>query len=86
MIAMAMDRAEQQLADGTASAQVITHFLKLGSMKEQDERERLRLENELVRAKTDNLQSQKDTNVDYRRVMDALRKYSGGAIGGDDGE
>ena len=45
MIALAVDLAEQQLRDGTASAQVITHFLKLGTSKAELEKEKLRQEN-----------------------------------------
>ena len=50
LIALAIDRAEQQLLDGTASSQVITHYLKLGSSRERLERERLENENKLIRA------------------------------------
>ena len=33
LISLAIDLAEQQLRNGTASSQVITHYLKLGSSK-----------------------------------------------------
>ena len=42
MISLAMDCAERQMMEGTASSQVITHFLKLGSGKERLERENLK--------------------------------------------
>jgi hypothetical protein len=42
MVSLAMDLAETQIVDGTASAQVITHYLKLGSSREKLEQERLR--------------------------------------------
>ena len=48
MIALAVDLAEQQLIDGTASAQVITHFLKLGTTKAELEKEKIRKETELL--------------------------------------
>lgn len=38
MISLAVQCAEKQLRDGTASSQVITHYLKLGSSKEQSKR------------------------------------------------
>ena len=38
MIALAVDLAEKQLLEGTASSQVITHYLKLGTTKEKIER------------------------------------------------
>ena len=59
MISLAVDLAKKQLMEGTASSQVITHFLKLGSSKEKLEREKLEKENELLRAKTEALQSAK---------------------------
>ena len=59
MIALAVDLAEKQLMEGTASSQVITHFLKLGSTKERLEKEKLEEENKLLRARTEALQSAK---------------------------
>lgn len=77
MIAMAMDAAEQQLRDGTASSQVITHFLKLGSMRERLERERLEEENKLLRAKAKAIDNDEQMKVDYKKVIAALRTYNG---------
>jgi hypothetical protein len=77
MIALAMDRAEEQLREGTASAQVITHFLKLGSSREQAEREKLECENEVLRAKVDAYQSGMRTEEQYANVLEAFRRYSG---------
>lgn len=77
LIALAVDRAEQQLLDGTASSQVITHFLKLATEKERLEREKLERENELLRAKTEALQAEKTKEELYRNVLTALKKYSG---------
>lgn len=77
MISLAIDLAEQQLLDGTASSQVITHYLKLGSMREQLEKEKLEEENKLLRAKTEALESQKRTEELYQKALDAMRQYSG---------
>lgn len=77
MINMALDRAEQQLRDGTASSQVITHFLKLGTMKEQLEREKLMKENELLRAKTESLMAEKNTEELYKKAIEAMQRYGG---------
>ena len=57
MISLAEDLAEKQLLDGTASSQVVTHYLKLGTMKYKLEMEKLREENELLKAKTEAIQS-----------------------------
>ena len=77
LIALAIDRAEQQLLDGTASSQVITHYLKLGSMKERLEREKLERENELLRAKAESIQSAQRIEELYQNALDAMRSYRG---------
>lgn len=82
LISLAVDLAEEQLRSGTASSQVITHFLKLGSTKEKIEKEILEKQKELIAAKTENLQSAKRVEELYSNALDAMRKYSGGG-GGD---
>ena len=77
MIALAVDLAEKQLMEGTASSQVITHFLKLGSSKAELEREKLAMENELIRAKTESIQSQKKMEEVYLHALNAMKRYSG---------
>lgn len=75
MIALATSLAEQQLLDGTASSQVITHYLKLGTMKEKLEREKLEEENKLLRAKTEALQSSKKVEELYLDALNAMKGY-----------
>lgn len=77
MIALAVDLAEKQLIEGTASAQVITHYLKLGTLKEQLEREKLEKENELLKAKTEAIQSAQRVEELYSNALEAMRRYSG---------
>ena len=77
LISLAVDVAEQQLLNGTASAQVITHYLKLGTTKERLEKEKLERENELLRAKAEALQSQKKTEELYENAIKAMRVYVG---------
>lgn len=77
MISLAIDLAEKQLSEGTASSQVITHFLKLGSSKERLEKEKLRMESELLQAKRVSLQSQEDIKELYTNAMNAMRIYNG---------
>ena len=77
LIALAIDRAEEQLMNGTASSQVITHFLKLGSTKAELEREKLAMETEMMKAKTESLQSQKKMDELYMQAINAMKKYSG---------
>lgn len=77
MISMAMDLAEKQLREGTASSQVITEFLKRGSEKARLENEKLREENQLLKAKTESLQSQKRVEELYAEALSAMRDYAG---------
>lgn len=77
MISLAVDLAEQQLKDGTASSQVITHYLKLASMKEKLERERLVEENKLLRAKTEAIASAKNVEKLYSDAITAMKRYGG---------
>ena len=82
LIALSVNLAEKQLREGTASSQVITHYLKLGSMKERREREKLEEEIKLLRAKTEELQTAKHVEELYSEAI----KYFGLYSGRDDGE
>ena len=77
MISLAVDLAEKQLMDGTASSQVITHYLKLGSSKERIEKEILEKQKELITAKTEALKSQKRVEELYAEALKAMRIYNG---------
>lgn len=77
LISLAVDLAERQLQDGTASSQVITHYLKLGSTKERIEKEILEQQKKLITAKTEALQSAKRVEELYANAIAAMRKYNG---------
>lgn len=77
LIALAVDLAEKQLSKGTASSQVITHYLKLGSTKERLEKEILGEQKELLKAKTEAIQSGKRVEELYKSALDAMRAYNG---------
>ncbi len=77
MISLAVQCAEKQLREGTASSQVITHYLKLGSSKERIEKEILEKQKELIEAKTKNLNSSNEAKELYNKALIAFRKYSG---------
>ena len=77
LISLAVDLAEKQLLEGTASSQVITHYLKLGSTKERIEREILEKQKDLIVAKTENLQSAKRIEELYTNAINAMKNYSG---------
>ena len=84
LISLAVDVAEKQLREGTASSQVITHYLKLGTAKSQLELEKLKRENELLRAKTESIESAKRVEELYAKAIDAIKLYSGN--GGNNGD
>lgn len=77
LVSLAMNQAKKQLIDGTASSQIIVHFLKLGTVNQQLEIEKLRHENKLLEAKTEAIQSAKKTEELYRDALEAMRNYSG---------
>ena len=81
MIALAVDLAEQQLRDGTASSQVITHYLKLGTTKERQDREKLEEEIKLLKAKTEMIQSAAHVEELYANAIQAMQSYSGATDG-----
>lgn len=77
MIRLAVDMAEKQLQEGTASVQVLSHYLKLASTRENDEREKLRLENQLLKAKTDQIGSEAANKGTAAEALAAMRMYVG---------
>jgi hypothetical protein len=84
LISLAVDLAEKQLLKGTASSQVISHYLKLGSTKERLEKEILEKQKELITAKTEALQSAKKIEELYLNALNAMRTYSGQEVTEDD--
>ena len=77
MISLAMDLAEQQLRDGTASSQLITQFVKRGCTKARPEKKILAEQKELRAAKTENLRSAQRIEELYEGAIKAMRRYSG---------
>lgn len=77
LISMAVDLAEQRMRDGTATAQEIVHFLRLGSPREQLERDRLERENKLLDAKVESLVAAKGMEDLIQEALTAMRSYSG---------
>lgn len=84
LIKLAVNLAEKQLAEGTASAMVITHYLRMGSPKERLEREKLEQENAHLRAKIDSLQSYQKVEELYNNAVEAFQVYRGGDPSGVD--
>ena len=86
LIYLATELAEKQLREGTASSQVITHYLKLGSSKERIEKEILEKQKELISAKTKALADAADIKEMYTEAIKAMRRYSGNGDADDEQE
>jgi hypothetical protein len=70
------------MIDGTASSQVITHYLKLGSTREKLEQERLIRENALLTAKVESMESAQKVEELYAEALNAMRSYAGQEVSG----
>lgn len=80
LISLASDLAEKQIVDGTASSQIVTHFLKLGSTRERLEQAKIEQENLLLSAKIEALASSRRMEELYADAISAMRTYSGQEI------
>lgn len=77
LISLAVDLTERQLREGTASSQVITHYLKLGSSREKLEQERLAMEVQVLQGKAEMMASAKRVEELYEKALSAMKQYSG---------
>ena len=84
LVNLAVNLAEQQLMDGTASSQIITHFLRLGSTRNELEKEKIAQENLLIKAKIDALESAKRMEELYEDAIAAMKSYGGNSDGSGD--
>lgn len=74
---MAVDAVEQRIKDGSASAQELVHYLKLGSSRERLEQARIKQENELLAAKREALAGAADMKVLFEDAIAVMRGYQG---------
>lgn len=77
LISLAVDLAEKKLLDGTASSQILVHYLKLGSTKMELEKEKIRKENLLLEAKATAIESSRKTEELFQKAIEAMREYGG---------
>lgn len=84
LIAAAFDLAEQQILEGTASSQVITHFLKAGTTREKLEQQKISYENDLLQARKASLEAQANSQVLFEKAIRAMSTYSGNPIAEDE--
>lgn len=86
IIAKAYDRVEKMIDEGTASSQILTHFLKLGSSMNELEKQKLEYETYLIKSKTESLNSAKSVEKLYKEAIQAFGIYSGQSIGNNEGD
>lgn len=77
LISLAVDLAIKRLREGTASNQLVSELIKLGTTKERLAKEKLQRENEMLRAKTEALEASKTSGEKYAAALKAFRSYSG---------
>lgn len=77
LVGLAVELAEKQLRDGTASAQVISHYLKMGSSREELEQEKIRHEIEMQAARMEHMRAQSRIEELYTEAINAMRIYAG---------
>ena len=77
MIALADKVAEQQMRDGTISAQVLTLYLKAGTERDRLEREKIQHENLRLEAQVAEIKSRASTEELMNRVLNNMKVYMG---------
>ena len=77
LIDLAIDQAEKELREGTASSQILVHYLKLASTREKREKEKMEAEIELLRAKKDAARAEVERVELYKKAVEAMRRYQG---------
>lgn len=77
LINLAMKTAERQMKEGTASSQVITHFLKLGTEQAKLERAKLEKEIALLDSKKVAIEQSAQSERMFTEAIEAMQRYSG---------
>lgn len=84
LINLAVNEAERRLNNGTASSQIITTLLKLGTIKAQLELEKLRSDVALQKAKEQEIKDKASNNDLYAQALAAFRSYKGDNVDEDE--
>lgn len=79
LVNLAVDLAEKQLRDGTASPSVINHFLKIASQRETLEREILEKQSRLIEAKASSITKDKEVEELAKAAIEAMKNYNSGS-------
>ena len=71
LIALAVEAAEEKIRNGTASSQMIVHYLKLGSTREK-------LEQAALQAKIDEVARGQRMEELYSKAIESMKRYGRG--------
>lgn len=85
LISLAIDLAEKKLLDGTASNQLIVHYLKMASTREQLEKAKIEKEIMQLDAKTQAIQSTAHLEELFLKATNAMKTY-GASVNRDEAE
>lgn len=77
MVALAFDLVEKRLLEGTATSQETTHFLKLGTTNAELERDKLKGEVAVLKARVESMASASRNEELFANAIEAMRNYGG---------
>lgn len=78
LVSLAVDLAEKQLREGTASPSIINHYLKIASERETLEREILEKQAKLIESKAKNLAKDREAEELAKAAIEAMKAYQPG--------
>lgn len=79
LVNLAVQLAEKQLRDGTASPSIINHYLKIASRREVLEREILEKQSKLIEAKAQNINKDREAEDLAKAAIEAMKNYNSGS-------
>lgn len=77
MIALAVDAAERMMQGDNPPAQIVTHYLKLGSSTEKLNQMKTEAELELMQKKVEIMDAHERIEALYSGAIEAMRSYRG---------
>lgn len=79
LINLAVNLAEKQLREGTASPSIINHYLKMASNREVIEREILQKQSKLLEVKAQSISNEKENEKMAKAALEAMKNYTSGS-------
>jgi|SRR5699024_8579277 len=76
LVSLAVDLAEKQLKEGTASPSIINHYLKIASKRETLERDILERQARLIESKAESMSKDREAEQLAKEAIEAMKSYS----------